>query len=97
MSGVAIFVAKLLDPIAAIVGILVGYFSHKWWHVALAVLAVATIAESILFSVQYARTFHLDVFLIGIAAAATWVFVGYLIKRWISRRRPARPPEQGPN
>jgi uncharacterized membrane protein YuzA (DUF378 family) len=44
----AIFLAKLFDPVAAIVGLSLGFSRARWWQVGLAAVAVAVFAEFML-------------------------------------------------
>jgi len=64
-----------------------GWLSRAWWQVILAALVVAGIAETLLWTMQSARTFNPVIFLIGFVAAAIWAAGGFLLKRAWSRRR----------
>ena len=82
----AIFLAKLLDPIAIVLAIFAGVMSRAWWHIAIAAIAIAIIGEMVLSAIQFSRTFNPIVFGIAIVAAAAWEAPVFFIKR-----RAARP------
>ena len=89
MSAVAIaavFIARLLDPIAGLLALVAGYFSRAWWQVAIASLIVTAIVELILYSMQYTRSFHTGRFLIGVFAAGVWCAAAFAFKTWRSKR-----------
>ena len=82
-----IFLAKLLDPIALIGGLISGTVCRVWWHFVLAGLVIAGIVEILLSVSQLTRTFNPVIFLIGWIAAIAWVAIGFLLRRaWRQRR-----------
>ena len=50
--ALAIFVAKLFDPFAALPAVVAGYFCRSWWQVVISAAAVGIIVEMILTALQ---------------------------------------------
>lgn len=57
MYLLAVFIAKLLDPILILLSLVADGFSQKWWQVIVGASVVAVIGELFLFSIQVGRTF----------------------------------------
>lgn len=83
----AVFAAKLLDPITAILGIIFGAACGRWWLTPIGAVIAAALAEAALFSIQSARQFDTATFAIELVAAETWVAIGF---RLLGRRIWAR-------
>ena len=81
MSFLAILIAKLLDPVAIILGVLNGYLSRsKVVLIALSV-AIAVAVELLLAAMQPARIFSPVELIIGFAAALGWSGLVFSIRR----------------
>jgi hypothetical protein len=50
--ALVIFLAKLIDPFAALPALVAGYFCRTWWQVVIAAAAVGIIVEMILVALQ---------------------------------------------
>lgn len=84
----AVFLAKLLSPVAAILAIGVAYFAREWFQVLAGALGIALLVEFILHYQQYARQADPRILLIGVAAAGLWCAIAYCIKNaWRARRQ----------
>jgi len=82
----AILIAKLLDPIAAVLGLIAGWFCRTWWQTLGAATVTAGLVEAFLHQTQWTRHFDLTVFITSVVAAAVWVGLGRLNARWWRRR-----------
>jgi hypothetical protein len=94
-SVVAILIAKLLSPIAAVLGVASGVLLRQRWHLVVAALTIATVEEWLLSSAQITRQFSPSIFLIGAVAASFWVWVGGRI-RALSARKAGRVVVEDP-
>ena len=84
----AVFLAKFLSPIAAVLAIVVAYFAREWFHLLVGALGIAFVIELVLQSQQYARKIEPMIILIGLAAAFLWCAIFYSVKSfWIARRQ----------
>ncbi len=92
MAIIAIYLAKLLDPITAVLAIIGGLISRAGWHVLVVGLVVAAMIEGLLYTLQPSRVFNANglFFLIGIASAATWAGLAYYIRNRISAAKAAK-------
>ena len=87
-----IFVAKLLDPFAAVPALVVGYFCRTWWQVVIAAVAVGLIVEMILVALQQMPGIHEGRLLMGVLAAGVWSNLAFAFKMW--RAKAARKIEE---
>jgi hypothetical protein len=78
---IAIFVAKLFSPVLIVLGVLVGWFSAKWWHVIAGAVVAAIADEALLHSMLATRRVDPGVIFIGFLAAAIWGFAIFAIKQ----------------
>jgi hypothetical protein len=81
-----IFVAKLLDPFAAVPALIVGYLCRTWWQVVIAAAAVGIIVEMILVALQQAPGIHEGRLLMGVLAAGVWANLAFAFKMWRAKR-----------
>jgi hypothetical protein len=58
----AVLIAKLLDPIAGILGLFAGWFCRMWWQTLGAAIIIAGLVEAFLHQTQWTRHFDLTVF-----------------------------------
>ena len=77
-----IFVAKLLDPFAAVPALVVGYFCRAWWQVVIAAVAVGLAVEMILVALQQTPGIHEGRLLMGVLAAGVWSSLAFAFKMW---------------
>jgi len=87
-----IFVAKLLDPVAAVPALVVGYFCRAWWQVVIAAVAVGLTVEMILVALQQTPGIHEGRLLMGVLAAGVWSNLAFAFKMW--RAKAARKIEE---
>jgi len=87
-----IFVAKLLDPFAAVPALVAGYFCRAWWQVVIAAVAVGLIVEMILVALQQTPGIHEGRLLMGVLAAGVWSNLAFAFKMW--RAKTARKIEE---
>jgi hypothetical protein len=82
----AVFLAKLLDPVGFVVALIVVMFSRKKWIILLAAVLAALVVETMLSSIQHTRTWGQGLpigFLVGLVHAST-VFA---IRWWFNANR----------
>jgi hypothetical protein len=77
----AVLIAKLMDPIAIVLGFAAGWFGRVWWHFAITAVASAVIVEVVLYNTQLTHQFNPVFFVIGIFAAGIWVSIAFYIKK----------------
>jgi hypothetical protein len=83
-----VFVAKLTDPIIAILSVSGGLAFRAWWHLAATALAATMIQEILLGATQVTRSFNPISFAIGLVAAGAWTMGAYYVKRrWQGRTK----------
>lgn len=87
MVVLAILVAKLLSPLAIVIGLLSGWFARKWWQVLIGAAVAAVVDEAALHAMQQTRVLDLGAVLIGFVAAAIWGFAVFGIRQM--RRSPS--------
>lgn len=81
-TGIATsFVARLVDPAAAVLAVLAAFLIRAWWHIPIAALLIGGIVELTLFKMQLTRSFDPLIFLVGLLAAGVWIAVGYFLRR----------------
>ena len=84
--ALAIFGAKLIDPIAALPAVVAGYFCRTWWQVVIAAAAVGIIVEMFLVSFQQTPEIHQGRLLMGVLAAGVWSNLAFAFKTWRGKR-----------
>lgn len=80
------FLAKLMDPVLALVCILSGMTGRAWWHFAVAVCSAVALQEIWLHSQQLTRQLNPATVAIAMLAAGVWVGVGYAVRRVRGKR-----------
>jgi len=81
-----VFVAKLLDPFAALPALVAGYICRTWWQVVIAAAAVGIIVEMILVALQQTPEIHQGRLLMGVLAAGVWSNLAFAFKIWRAKR-----------
>jgi len=81
-----VFVAKLLDPFAALPALVAGYICRTWWQVVIAAAAVGIIVEMILVALQQTPEIHQGRLLMGVLAAGVWSNLAFAFKIWRVKR-----------
>src|SRR5262245_24609839 len=84
--ALVIFVAKLIDPIAALPALVAGYFCRTWWQVVIAAAAVGIIVEMVLVLMQQTPEMHQGRLLMGVLAAGVWSNLAFAFKIWRVKR-----------
>jgi hypothetical protein len=84
--ALVVFVAKLLDPFAALPALVAGYFCRTWWQVVIAAAAVGIIVEMILVALQQTPEIHQGRLLTGVLAAGVWSNLAFAFKIWRVKR-----------
>jgi hypothetical protein len=84
--ALVIFLAKLIDPIAALPALVAGYFCRTWWQVVISAAAVGIIVEMILVSTQQTPEMHQGRLLMGVLAAGVWSNLAFAFKIWRVKR-----------
>ena len=64
--ALAIFFAKLIDPIAVLPAVVAGYFCRTWWQVVISAAAVGIGVEMILVALQQTPGIHQGRLLMGV-------------------------------
>jgi hypothetical protein len=81
-----IFVAKLIDPFAALPALVVGYFCRTWWQVVISAVAVGIIVEMVLVLFEQTPGIHQGRLLMGVLAAGVWSNLAFAFKTWRVKR-----------
>ncbi|MGA7331730.1 MAG: hypothetical protein WCC54_06220 [Pseudolabrys sp.] len=84
--ALVIFLAKLIDPFAALPALVAGYFCRTWWQVVIAAAAVGIIVEMILVALQQTPGIHEGRLLMGVLAAGVWSNLAFAFKIWRAKR-----------
>ena len=84
--ALVIFLAKLIDPIAALPALVAGYFCRTWWQVVISAAAVGIVVEMILVLFQQTPEIHQGRLLMGVLAAGVWSNLAFAIKTWRVKR-----------
>jgi len=84
--ALVIFLAKLVDPIAALPALVAGYFCRTWWQVVISAMAVGIIVEMILVAMQQTPEIHQGRLLMGVLAAGVWSNLAFAFKIWRAKR-----------
>jgi hypothetical protein len=84
--ALAIFVAKLFDPFAALPALVAGYLCRTWWQVVIAAAAVGIIVEAILVALEQTPGIHQGRLLMGVLAAGVWSNLAFAFKIWRVKR-----------
>jgi ABC-type Mn2+/Zn2+ transport system permease subunit len=84
--ALVIFLAKLIDPIAALPALVAGYFCQAWWQVVISAAAVGIIVEMILVLLQQTPEIHQGRLLMGVLAAGVWSNLAFAFKIWRVKR-----------
>ena len=84
--ALVIFVAKLIDPIAALPALVAGYFCRTWWQVVISAAAVGIVVEMILVLFQQTPEIHQGRLLMGVLAAGVWSNLAFAFKIWRVKR-----------
>jgi hypothetical protein len=85
--ALAIFFAKLIDPIAVLPAVLAGYFCRTWWQVVISAAAVGIVVEMILVSFQQTPDIHQGRLLMGVLTAGVWSNLAFAFKTWRANKR----------
>ena len=85
MVLLALFLARFLDPVIAIVALAGAYRAQAWWQVGIAAVCATALSEIVLSLSQVSRRFDAGVFLIGIIAAGAWGGALYAYMNWRKR------------
>jgi hypothetical protein len=81
-----ILFVKLLDPILAVIAIVVGLLSRRWWYVVMVLPLVPAPSEVVLAGTRLTYQFDPAIYAIAIAAAAVWAFGAFLFRKRITAR-----------
>ena len=84
--ALAIFFAKLIDPVAALPAVVAGYFCRTWWQVVISAAAVGIVVEMILVLFEQTPEIHQGRLLMGVLAAGVWSNLGFVFKTWRVKR-----------
>jgi hypothetical protein len=84
--ALAIFFAKLIDPVAALPAVVAGYFCRTWWQVVISAVAVGIVIEMILVLFQQMPEIHQGRPLMGVLAAGVWSKLAFGFKTWRVKR-----------
>ena len=84
--ALAIFFAKLIDPIAVLPAVVAGYFCRTWWQVVISAAAVGIIVEMILVLFEQTPGMHQGRLLMGVLAAGVWSNLAFAFKIWRVKR-----------
>src|SRR5947208_2307721 len=95
MSFLAILLAKLLDPVAIILGILNGYFCRSIALLIALSVAIAVVVELLLRATQLTRTFNPVELIIGFAVALAWSGLVFSIRR--NAKKPTAVEPENPD
>ncbi len=87
MGVIAIFLAKLVDPIGGITALVVGALFGGRIGLVTGAIAGAVVLEVMLQSMQEGREFSIGIVLIGVVAMACWAAVGTFAIRPLFARR----------
>jgi hypothetical protein len=85
--ALAIFFAKLTDPVATLPAVVAGYFCRTWWQVVISAAAVGIVVEMILVLFQQTPEIHQGRLLMGVLAAGVWSNLAFAFKTWRVKRR----------
>ena len=85
MGLLAIFLAKLFDPIGAVIAMGISQLSAKRWIILVATITSAVTTETLLSVVNLTFTWGSSL-IPAIVAAAVWASLGY----WIRQRRKSK-------
>jgi hypothetical protein len=86
MVIVATFIAKLLDPIGAVIALLLGALISSRGVLFWGAFVPAIIVEMLLSATQVTRSFSMGTFVVGVLAMAVWVAIGHFGVRKLLRR-----------
>ena len=84
--ALAIFFAKLIDPVATLPAVVAGYFCRTWWQVVISAVAVGIVVEMILVLFQQMPEIHQGRLLMGVLAAGVWSNLAFGFKTWRVKR-----------
>jgi len=84
--ALAIFFAKLTDPVATLPAVVAGYFCRTWWQVVISAAAVGIVVEMILVLSQQTPEIHQGRLLMGVLAAGVWSNLAFAFKIWRVKR-----------
>ena len=84
--ALAIFFAKLTDPVATLPAVVAGYFCRTWWQVVISAAAVGIVVEMILVLFQQTPEIHQGQLLMGVLAAGVWSNLAFAFKIWRVKR-----------
>ncbi|MGF6862843.1 hypothetical protein ABIE69_003433 [Rhodobacteraceae bacterium MBR-64] len=90
----AVFIAKLLDPVGFFVALVVVLFSKKKWIILLAAVLAAVVGETILTSIQYTRNWGQGL-PIGFLAGLVHASIVFGIRSHLGVRKHAKTGAQG--
>jgi hypothetical protein len=91
MTFLAILLAKFLDPVAIILGILNGYMSHSRVILVALSAAIAVVVELLLSATQVTRQFSPAELAIGFVAALAWSGLVFSIRKSKRAAEPEKP------
>ena len=84
--ALAIFFAKLIDPIAVLPAVVAGYFCRTWWQVVISAAAIGIIVEMVLVLFEETPGIHQGRLLMGVLAAGVWSNLAFAFKTWRVKR-----------
>ena len=77
---VAIIIAKLFDPLTAIIGIACGVWTKHWWGIVHAGLAATIICEAVAVATIPHHQFDTTTIMIGALAGAAWALIARTVR-----------------
>ena len=80
-AALAIFVAKLTDPLGVLIALAFGAFGRSKKSIVIGGLATAVIIEVLLLALSKIDGFAIGPFLLGVVAYSMWCVAGYLLFR----------------
>ncbi len=86
MLILAYILGKLADPIAIVAGSIVGGFSRRWWHIAIAVIPVGVAVDIAIAFLLAPLNEPPIVFIEEVLAIAIWATAIFAISSWTRRR-----------
>ena len=87
MGILAVFFAKLLSPIGAVIALVLGAMAPSKWMILVGAIVAAMGSEMILQSVQAGREPNGAVFVISVFSFAIWAAIGNVFVRRVFSKR----------
>jgi hypothetical protein len=89
----AIFVGRLADPVALVVGAIIGTTSRAWWHVICAAIVAGVLSEIALASLQGSHIEAPIFFVLEMLVFGVWASAAFMLCRLQRGRRSKRRAE----